>query len=165
MPNPENTFDSVYTSFSPSFSANQLAMLSEFTQFDTNTHLLLLCLSGAAVYHIGRICEPDLKVINFAEAIEGRRLNGSVIKVIDVDSESSCSSECVDEERCQSYNFGLKKNKAGKFTHRLSYSDRFASLVNFTEDKHFKYKGIQVTFGFKLTIFFQHHKTRRDAKL
>ena len=127
MPNPENTFDSVYTSFSPSFSANQLAMLSEFTQFHTNMHLLLLCLSGAAVYHIGRISEPDLKVINFAEAIEGRRLNGSVLKVIDVDSESSCSSECVDEERCQSYNFGLKKNKAGKFTHQLSYSDRFES--------------------------------------
>lgn len=165
MSNPENTFDSVYTSFSPAFSANQLAMLSEFTQFHTNMHLLLLCLSGAAVYGLGRISEPDLKAINFAEAIEGRRLNGSVIKVIDVDSESSCSSECVDEERCQSYNFGLKKNKAGLFKCQVSDSDGFASLVNFTEDNNFKYKGIQVTFGFKLTIFFQPHKTRRDAKL
>ncbi|KAL9982262.1 hypothetical protein ACROYT_G004287 [Oculina patagonica] len=86
---------------------------------------------------------PDLEAANFADAIEGRKLNGSLIKEMEVESESSCQFECVEEERCQSYNFATTKNDAGRFKCQLSDSDRFVGLVNFTEDKDFKYGGLQ----------------------
>ena len=76
-------------------------------------HLWILTLvCSAAVYAISRISEPDLKAVNFAKAIARHRLNGSVIKEIEVYSESSCQFECGTEEQCQSYNFGTKKNNA-----------------------------------------------------
>ena len=37
--------------------------------------------------------------------MDGKQLNGSVIKEVEVESESSCRLECVNEERCKSYNF------------------------------------------------------------
>ena len=52
-------------------------------------HLLWLLLFGTAVYGISRISEPCLEAVNYAKAIEGMRLNGSVIKETKVDSEIS----------------------------------------------------------------------------
>jgi len=106
-------------------------------------HLWLLFLTGTAVYGISRISEPDLKAVNFAKVIEGRKLNGSVIKEVEVDSEESCSFECLEEEKCQSYNFKTTKSKAEGFKCQLSDSDRFVGVTNFIEDENFSYVGIQ----------------------
>ncbi|KAL9989629.1 hypothetical protein ACROYT_G004196 [Oculina patagonica] len=105
-------------------------------------HLFVLFLVVTSVYGTGRISRPNLKAVNFAHAIQGR-LNGSVIKEIEVDSEISCQFECVEEMKCYSYNFGPKKDNTGKFKCHLSNSDRFAGFVNFTEDNDFKYGGLQ----------------------
>ncbi len=106
-------------------------------------HLFVLFLVVTSVYGTGRISRPNLKAVNFAHAIQGR-LNGSVIKEIEVDSEISCQFECVEEMKCYSYNFGPKNDNTGKFKCQLSNSDRFAGFVNFTEDNDFKYGGLQV---------------------
>ena len=48
------------------------------------------------VYGISRtVSEPQIhwKAVNFATSIEGRKLNGSVIKEIEVDSEGSASKK------------------------------------------------------------------------
>lgn len=37
-----------------------------------------------------RMITPNFKAVNFAREIRGRRLNGSVIREIEVDSEGSC---------------------------------------------------------------------------
>lgn len=93
---------------------------------------------------ISRIAETDFKAVNFAIAKEGRKLNGNVIKQIDVESEGACRLHCVNEERCRSYNFGIRNIKPGNFLCQLSESDRFAGFSNYTEDDDFKYKGIKV---------------------
>ena len=87
---------------------------------------------------------PNFKAINFAEKINGQKLKGSLIRDIEVDSESSCQFECVYEERCQSYNFGTIKGDSNKFKCQLSDSDRFDGFANFFEDKSFIYKGMKV---------------------
>ena len=109
-----------------------------------NMYLWIFNLVCSAVYGINRISEADLKAVSFAEKIEGQKLNGSLMKEIDVDSESSCQLECVVEERCQSYNFGTLKGDSGKFKCQLSDSDRFVGFANFIEDEHFIYRGIMV---------------------
>ena len=98
-----------------------------------------------AVYGISRISEPGLKAVNFAKAIEGKKLNGGMIKETEVDSEGFCRLECVEEERCKSYNFGGTKNNSKTFTCQLSDSDRFVDGVNFIEDEYFRYRGMQVS--------------------
>ena len=55
-----------------------------------NMNLWIFNLVCSAVYGINRISEPDLKAVSFAEKIAGQKLNGSLIKEIDVDLESSC---------------------------------------------------------------------------
>lgn len=114
-------------------------------------HVWILTLVCATVYGISRISEPDLQAVNFAKAIKGHKLNGSVINEIDVDSESSCQVQCVLEEKCFSYNFGpinvrniTEKNAKTGYLCQLSNFDRFSGFVNFTEDKDFIYRGLQV---------------------
>ena len=107
-------------------------------------HLIMISLLCTVAYGISRISVPNLKAINFAEKINGQKLNGSLIRDIVVDSESSCQLECVNEERCQSYNFGTIEGDPNKFKCQLSDSDRFAGFANFTEDKGFIYRGIKV---------------------
>lgn len=106
---------------------------------------LMLTLVCSPVYCISRISQPGWNGVNFAKAIEGRKLNGRMIKEMEVESESLCRLECVEEQRCQSYNFGITKNDAGKFICQLSDSDRFYGNANFTADGNFRYRGIKVT--------------------
>ena len=113
-------------------------------------HLWMFTLLCATVYGINRISQPELKAVNFAKAIPGYKLNGSVFKEIEVNSERSCQFKCVGEEKCLSYNFGPKndtntaKKNAKRFTCQLSNSDRFVGFADFAEDKEFIYKGLQV---------------------
>ena len=104
--------------------------------------ILLICTTVRS--GISQISQPGFKVGNFAKAIEGWKLNGSVISETKVDSESSCRLKCVEDERCQSYNFGTVMDSSGKFVCQLSDSDRFVGRVNFTEDVDFLYRGIKV---------------------
>ena len=90
-----------------------------------------------------RLTTSHYKAVNFAREIKGGRLNGSVIREIEVDSESSCRLHCVQESSCRSYNFGPGENKK-MFKCQLSDSDRFASFKNFTADNTFLYRGVKV---------------------
>ena len=110
----------------------------------------VICFLCTAVCGISRISQPGLKAVNFAQPIEGWKLNGSVISEKEVDSESSCRLECVEDERCKSFNFGSKKNNAGRYICQLSDSDRFVGHINFTEAADFRYRGIKVIMN-KLT--------------
>jgi len=92
---------------------------------------------------LNRFSEPQFKAINFAEAIEGRKLNGSVIKELEVTSEMSCQFECVVETRCLSYNLISIEGKETS-TCQLSDSDRFVNHMNFTSEHGVIYRGIQV---------------------
>ena len=91
------------------------------------------------------ISTPDVQAVNFSQAKERRKLNGSLMKQVDVMSEVDCRFQCVRDERCLSYNSGNTKNKSGRFVCELSDSDRFLDVGNFTEDDNFTYRGIQVT--------------------
>ena len=108
----------------------------------------IFLLFSTTVYGLGFISEPHMRrrALNFAEPIEGRKLNGSVIKDVDVSSEISCQFECLGEDHCHSYNFGPSKTNPENFACQLSDSDRFVGLANFIEDADFKYGGLQVTF-------------------
>lgn len=105
--------------------------------------LCLLLLYGSVVCAITRIVDPDFEGVNFARALIGKKLNGSVFRVIStVDSEVFCQIECVKDARCLSYNFGTT-NETANITCELSNSDRFTSHVNFTEDGKWLYRGLQ----------------------
>ena len=125
-------------------------------------HLWMLTLVCTTVYGFSRISQPDLKAVNFAKAITGYNLSGSVIKEMEVDSERSCQVACVGEEKCQSYNFGptngtnAKKKNAKRFMCQLSDSDRFVGFANFAKNKEFIYKGRQV--NLKLKFYSHEHE-------
>ena len=108
---------------------------------------MLLCLVlvfAETASGLSRISGPGFQAVNFAKAKEGRKLNGSVIKEMQVDTEGACRLQCVNDEQCRSYNFGLKKHKAGNFLCQLNGCDRFVGFGNFTKDDNFKYRGIEV---------------------
>ena len=107
--------------------------------------LALIVFSLTTVYSTSRISAPDFQAVNFAKAKETRKLNGIVIKQVDVMSETECSLQCIRDERYLSYNFGNTRNKSGTFVCELSDSDRFFGFGNFTEDVNFTYRGMQVT--------------------
>ena len=104
-----------------------------------------------------RLTTSNYKAVNFAREIRGRRLNGSVIKEIEVDSESSCRLQCVEETSCLSYNFGPGEDKK-MFKCQLSNSDRFTGLNNFIEDPQVLYRGIKVGNLPQFAVFFLHSK-------
>ena len=62
-----------------------------------------------------------------------------------MDSESSSQFECVDGERCQSYNFGTVNGYQEIFKCKLCDSDRFAGFANLTEDKDLIHRGMMVS--------------------
>ncbi|CAH3185154.1 unnamed protein product [Porites evermanni] len=104
---------------------------------------LLIVFFFTTVYSTSRISAPGFQAVNFAQAKERRKLNGSVLKQVDVMSEDECSLRCVGDERCLSYNFGNTRNESGTFVCELSDSDRFFGFGNFTEDNNFTYRGLQ----------------------
>ena len=106
--------------------------------------LWLVLVFSEHVSGLSRISEPRFKAVNFAEEKEGRKLNGRLIKEMQVDAEGECRLRCVDEEQCRSYNFGLKKHKAGNFLCQLNGSDKSVGFGNFTKDDNFKYRGMEV---------------------
>ena len=108
-------------------------------------NILLLIFCGTAAYAISRTTDPDLEAVNFARAIHGKKLNGSVFQESSVDSEISCQIACVKESRCLSYNFGAMKKGDGLIC-QLSDSDRFTSHENCTEDEKVIYRGILVSY-------------------
>ena len=54
---------------------------------------------------------PNFKAVNFGKEIRGRRLNESVVRELEVDTEGSCRLQCVEENGCLSYNFSLDPMK------------------------------------------------------
>ncbi|PFX22965.1 Ficolin-1 [Stylophora pistillata] len=100
------------------------------------TSLMIILTNGES-----RLITSNYKAVNFAREIRGRKLKGSVIKEVEVDSEASCQLQCVEENSCLSYNFGPGQNKM--FKCQLSDSDRFTGLSNFTEDPEVLYRGIK----------------------
>ena len=66
-----------------------------------------------------RITKPNYKAVNFAKEIKGRKLDGNIIKEVEVATEGSCRLECVEEDGCLSYNFGPTANKK-RFNCQLS---------------------------------------------
>lgn len=53
-------------------------------------HLCLMFLLCAVVYGVSSFSKSNLKAVNFAENVRGKKLNGSLIREVEVDSESSC---------------------------------------------------------------------------
>ncbi len=140
------------------------------TYWRLNMHLCVVVLVCTAVYGIGRISEHDLIAVNFAKAIPGQRLNESVIKEIEVESEDFCRRECVKEERCLSYNFGTTENNAERFKCELSDSDWFVGFINFTKEKKFQLHRIAGNFFIicleaYFFIFFTWHLTSKTFGL
>ena len=119
-------------------------------------HLLMLFLISVTAYAASRISNrfPRFQAANFGQMMDGKQLNGSVIKEIEVESESSFRLECVNEERCKSYNFGSTKKKSERWKCQISDSDRFErpARANFIENKEFGYRGIKV-FGMHFKRF------------
>ena len=103
----------------------------------------LIALSVTLVSGLDRVKTNDLRAVNFAAEITGRKLLGRVIKETEEESEDACQLQCVDESRCLSYNFGPAED-GKRFKCQLSDSDRFAAVDNFSQDDEFSYRGIQV---------------------
>ena len=104
--------------------------------------LCLFLFFSTVVYALTRIVEPDFEGVNFAKALFGKRLD-KVFQETAVDSETSCQVQCLKNVRCLSYNLGTKHEK-GKFICQLCDSDRFTSHENFTQDKRWLYRGMEV---------------------
>ena len=115
-------------------------------------HVLILFLISVTAYATSRISNtfPRFQAANFGQMMDGKQLNGSVIKEIEVESESSCRLECVNEERCKSYNFGGKKNKSERWKCQISDSDRFErpARANFIENKNCRIALKEALWGF-----------------
>ena len=94
--------------------------------------LFLMSLTIAFTYGDPRMMTTVFQAVNFAKEIRGRRLNGSVIREIKVDSESSCRLHCVKESSCVSYNFGSTMNNKN---FKCQLSDSLDSM----RDKHLQH--------------------------
>ena len=104
--------------------------------------LCLLPFFSTVVYAVTRILQPDFEGVNFAKALFGQRLE-KVFQETAVNSETYCQIQCLKHIRCLSYNLGTI-NEKGKFICQLCDSDRFTSRENFTHDKKWRYRGIEV---------------------
>ena len=84
--------------------------------------------------------------VSFARAkCLGLKLNGYVIKEINVATDTACGFACNNEVNCLSYNSEIAPDQTGRFRCQLRDSDRFAGFDNFKVDTFFKYTGIQET--------------------
>ena len=107
-----------------------------------NMRLCLFLFFSTVVYAVTRIVQPDFEGVNFAKALFGKRLD-KVFQETAVDSETSCQVQCLKNIGCLSYNLGTT-NQKGKFICQLCDSDRFTSHENFTQDKKWLYRGMEV---------------------
>ena len=87
---------------------------------------------------------PNFKAVNFSIEIRERRLDGSVNREMEVDSEGSCRLQFAEENDCLSCNFGFNENHKTKFMWQLCNSDGFFWLEEFTENHEFPCQGIKV---------------------
>ena len=77
--------------------------------------------------------------VSFARAKRlGLKLNGYVIKEIDVAADTACGFACNNEVNCLSYNSEIAPDQTGRFRCQLSDSDRFAGFDNFTARYRFQ---------------------------
>ena len=89
--------------------------------------------------------ELGFRAANFAKVIKDRKLNGKILRELEMASEISCQSECFSEDRCMSYNFfSIHGNETSTCQNETKWSDRFVSRVNFTKENVALSKGIQV---------------------
>ena len=106
--------------------------------------VLLTSSASIAVHGENFLSDPDLKFRNFAKKIDGRRLNGSLVKESNVTSEIFCQIECVADGRCLSYNLlpilGMEMSVC-----QTNHGDRFVGHQNFTDEDGATYRGIQVS--------------------
>ena len=65
-----------------------MSLKTEHAPVDCDSYL-------TAEYGISRISEYDLKAVDFASPMAGRKLNGGVIKEIEVESEGSCQIDLL----------------------------------------------------------------------
>ena len=83
-----------------------LLIMFQTTEKMVGLWLVILTSSASIALHESKnfLSDPDLKFRNFAKKIDGRRLNGSFVKELNVTSEIFCQIECVTDSRCLSYN-------------------------------------------------------------
>ena len=83
-----------------------LLIMFQTTEKMVGLWLVTLTSSASIALHESKnfLSDPDLKFRNFAKKIDGRRLNGSFVKELNVTSEIFCQIECVTDSRCLSYN-------------------------------------------------------------
>ena len=120
-----------------------LANLGVQTNMYLYWFLIALSITFANGDYQAQVVTAELRAINFAKEIRGRKLNGSVIREENVDTEYDCQIKCVGDSRCLSYNFGPSEDKK-KSKCQLSDSDRFVEINNFTKDDKVLYRGIKV---------------------
>ena len=79
-------------------------------------HLCLIFLLCAVVYGVSRFSKSNLKAVNFAENVRGKKLNGSLIREVEVDSESLvlvrvCGGRTMSVLQLWNHNGPLKENQ------------------------------------------------------
>ena len=113
-----------------------------------NTYLWVFAafrLLKAIVQGSNHFLESGFRAANFAKVIKGRKLNGTILRELEMASEISCQFECFSEDRCMSYNFlSIHGNETSTCQNATKWSDRFVSRVNFTKEDGALFKGIQV---------------------
>ena len=84
----------------------RLLIMFQTTEKMVGLWLVILTSSASIALHESKnfLSDPDLKFRNFAKKIDGRRLNGSFVKELNVTSEIFCQIECVTDSRCLSHN-------------------------------------------------------------
>ena len=83
-----------------------LLIMFQTTEKMVGLWLVILTSSASIALHESKnfLSDPDLKFRNFAKKIDGRILNGSFVKELNVTSQIFCQIECVTDSRCLSYN-------------------------------------------------------------
>ena len=124
----------------------RLLIMFQTTEKMVGLWLVILTSSSSIALHESKnfLSDPDLKFRNFAKKIDGRRLNGSFVKELNVTSEIFCQIECVTDSRCLSHNLvpipGMEMSVC-----QLNHGDRFVGHQNFTYEDGAIYRGIQVS--------------------
>ena len=112
-----------------------------------NTYLWVFAafrLLKAIVQGSNHFLESGIRAANFAKVIKDRKLNGKILRKLEMAAEISCQFECFSEDRCMSYFFCIHGNETSTCQNATKWSDRFVSRVIFTKENGALSKGIQV---------------------